>query len=293
MEREQTILFVDIVGSVELYSRLGDVKATELILGFLAELQEIVEQSGGRVLRSKGDELLCAFDSPMDAARAGCGMQRHTGKRNADEDEKLFIRVGFESGPVLFQNNDVYGDAVNMAARVTAEATRERILVTRKVACVLEPELGPVLRVWTSAAALKNKPDTVELIELCWREMTVPNTNPEPTKKQQQRAVVTFAGRDYELSRGGKPLTLGREDANQIFIPDPTNHVSGSHGQIEFRGGQIELVDTSTNGTYVAFGAESFKLVHRARLALHGAGRMCLGRPPEDPEAIVLEFTIQ
>lgn len=220
-------------------------------------------------------------------------MQRYAETRNREESEKLFIRIGFETGPLLSEKGELYGDAINMAARVAAETTRERILTTEATARRLEPDLVPYLRVWAANAALKNKSDAVELVELCWRKMTNATAEPEPPQKRCERAVITHGDKQYQLIRGAKPLTIGRSENNEIYIADPSSHISGSHGQIEFRGGQIELVDTSTNGTYVSIVGEPFKLVHKKRLALRDGGRMCLGRPPDDPAAVFLEFTVE
>jgi len=94
------------------------------------------------------------------------------------------------------------------------------------------------------------------------------------------------------LEPGGKPIKFGRGEANDLVIHDPSAFVSSSHGQIEFRGRAVEVVDTSRNGIYVAFGDGEFFLVDK-RLGLRASGRMTLGRAPHDDQAIVLEFKLE
>lgn len=73
LEQERTILFVDIAGSVELYSRVGNVKGKELVIALLRALHEIVERGKGTVERAIGDELLCLFDRADGRGAGGLG----------------------------------------------------------------------------------------------------------------------------------------------------------------------------------------------------------------------------
>ena len=93
----------------------------------------------------------------------------HTQERNQSAAEKLYLRIGFQAGPVLQEHNDLFGDTVNTAARVAAEAFRERILTTRATVDMFPREFAAVPRSWRSAA-LKGKDVTVDLMELIWRD---------------------------------------------------------------------------------------------------------------------------
>jgi adenylate cyclase len=291
--KELTVLFVDVSGWTDLCARIGDAAAKLIVDSLLSELREDVERCQGRIVKRIGDELMCVFNTSSDAASAACEMQRRADVRNRFQTEKLFLRIGFHSGPVLIEKDDFFGDTVNTAARVTAEAFRERILATRVAVEQFPEELASVVRPWRSAA-LRGKEASVELVELVWREgdgtFVRSRTMIMGTKLRCLR--LDYCGKEYILEAGGKPIKFGRGGTNEIVIYDPTSCVSSSHGQVEFRGGIVEVVDTSRNGIYVVFDGKPAVRVNN-RLALLSSGHMTLGRPPHDPQAISLDFTIE
>lgn len=291
--KQLTVLFVDVSGWTDLCARIGDAAAKLIVDSLLRELRENVMRYKGRIVKRIGDELMCLFDTSGDAASAACEMQRRADVRNRFETEKLFLRIGFHSGPVLIERGDLFGDTVNTAARVTAEAFRERILATRTAAEQFPEELVPLVRPWRSAA-LRGKEASVELVELVWRggDGTLVRSKTLIMGAKVSRLRLDYRGKESILEAGGKPIKFGRGGTNEIVIYDPTSCVSSSHGQVEFRGGIVEVVDTSRNGIYVVFDGEpAFRVIKR--LALHSSGHMTLGRPPHDPEAISLQFTIE
>ncbi|HSK29334.1 MAG TPA: adenylate/guanylate cyclase domain-containing protein [Candidatus Limnocylindria bacterium] len=288
-----TVLFVDVSGWTDLCARIGDAAAKAIVDSLLGELQGTVVQRGGKVVARIGDELMCLFDASTDAAQAACQMQHAADTRNRSETEKVFLHIGFHSGPVLVANNDVFGDTVNIAARVAAEASRERILATRAAAEQLPEELARLVRPWRSAA-LKGKEGPVDLVELVWREgeKTVVASKSMVMGALARCLRLNYLEQEFVLKAGGKPIKFGRGAANELVISDPTSYVSNSHGQVEFRGGAIEVVDTSRNGIFIAFENEPAFRVHH-RTVLRASGHMTLGLPPHDPRAIRVDFRIE
>ena len=291
--KELAVLFADVSGWTNLCARIGDAAAKMIVDSLLSELREDVECYRGRIIKRIGDELMCVFSTASDAASAACDMQRRADSRNRFETEKLFLRIGFHSGPVIIDKDDVFGDTVNTAARVTSEAFRERILATRKAVERFPEELLSLVRPWRSAG-LRGKEASVELVELVWREggntLVRSRTTVIGTKVRCLR--LDYGGKEFVLEKGGNPIKFGRGATNEIVIYDPTSCVSSSHGQVEFRGGVVDVVDTSRNGIYVVFDGEPPFRVNK-RLALLASGHMTLGRPPHDPQAISLQFTIE
>lgn len=291
--KQFTVLFVDVSGWTNLCARIGDAAAKLIVDSLLRELRKNVERYKGRIVKRIGDELMCLFDTSSDAASAACEMQRRADARNRIETEKLFLRIGFHSGPVLIEKNDLFGDTVNTAARVTAEAFRERILATRTAVEQFPEEIASIVRPWRSAA-LRGKEASIELVELVWREGdgTLVRSRTMIMGAKVRGLRLDYSGKEHILEAGGKPIKFGRGGTNEIVIYDPTSCVSSSHGQVEFRGGFVEVVDTSRNGIYVVFDGEPAFRVNK-RLALLSSGHMTLGRPPHDPQAISLQFTIE
>src|SRR5262249_22733469 len=113
---EVALLLADITGSTPLYEEVGDAAALGQIGESLERLRSIVTEEGGTFLRSKGDDVLCLFADPCSALRAARRMlsQQSTGS--------LAIHAGVHFGPVIHAHDDIFGDAVNLTARLAAIA---------------------------------------------------------------------------------------------------------------------------------------------------------------------------
>lgn len=292
--KEATVLFADVSGWTDLCARVGDTLAKRIVDPLFQQLGGLVERCNGRVIKRIGDELMCVFTSATDAAGAACEMQCYAEDRNRAASEKLYLRIGFHTGAVLQEHDDLFGDTVNTAARVVAEAFRERILMTRGSADLLPVEFAGIISPWRSAA-LKGKDAKVDLMELIWRDggsTVIRHKTTFMMKPEHKRLRIKFLAQEYLLSRGGGAIKFGRGSTNDLVIDDPSSFVSSSHGHIEFRGGVIEIVDTSRNGIYVEFAGEPVTRIN-TRTAIRGSGSMTLGLPPQDPRAVRIEFTVE
>lgn len=125
--RVLSVLFTDIVGSTEEAVRRGDREWRAALERHDTASRRVVEQFGGRVVKSTGDGVLAAFDEPGQAVRAGLSLV--SGLR----DTGTPIRVGIHSGEVELRGEDLAGLAVHLAARVEALAGPEEVLVSRTV----------------------------------------------------------------------------------------------------------------------------------------------------------------
>src|SRR5216117_1589243 len=114
--RQTTVLFADVSGSTKLYETAGDAVALTAIGRCIERMRKAAESTGGRVVKTIGDEIMALFPSP-DAA-AGAASEMHATIEQLPEvgGAKLGVRVGFHSGPVIQREDDVFGDTVNMAA---------------------------------------------------------------------------------------------------------------------------------------------------------------------------------
>jgi adenylate cyclase len=141
--RTLTIGFADLVGFTRATRRLSPAELTELIEDFQGIATGVVATCHGRVVKTVGDEVLFVADQPTDCAEIALRLL----ERLAEAPTLPDLRIGLALGPVLTRFGDVYGEAVNIAARLTTHARPGTILVDRNLAAVLEHDEHLRLRV--------------------------------------------------------------------------------------------------------------------------------------------------
>ena len=133
--RLAAILAADVAG----YSRLmgADEEGThERLRGHLRDLVDPkIKEHRGRIVKNTGDGMLAEFASVVDAVRCAAEIQRAMADRNAEtvEDKRITFRVGINLGDVIAEEDDIYGDGVNVAARLEALAEPGGICISRVV----------------------------------------------------------------------------------------------------------------------------------------------------------------
>ena len=132
--RLTAVLLADVVG----YSRLMCVDEDDTHIRLADCVKTLIEPTvalhEGRLVRSKGDGFLAEFDSAVNAVNCAVDIQRSLATRDdADGDRKLQLRIGINSGDVIVEENDIYGNSVNIAARLEGLAEPGGISVTSAV----------------------------------------------------------------------------------------------------------------------------------------------------------------
>jgi class 3 adenylate cyclase len=133
-----TFLFTDLKGSTELYERVGDLVAFDIVRAHFGILNEIVAAETGAVVKTIGDAVMATFPTPDRAVAAALRM-RDAMRRLNDErgSEDLLLKIGIHEGPclavVLNEQQDYFGQTVNVASRVQNLAVSRSILVTGSV----------------------------------------------------------------------------------------------------------------------------------------------------------------
>jgi class 3 adenylate cyclase len=138
-----TFLFTDLKGSTELYDRVGDLVAYDLVRAHFRVLNEIVAAEAGAVVKTIGDAVMATFPSPDRALAAALRMQQSV----QDIKNDMVIKIGIHEGPCLAvtlnDRLDYFGQTVNIAARVQGLADSRSILVTKSV--VEHPQVSKML----------------------------------------------------------------------------------------------------------------------------------------------------
>jgi adenylate cyclase len=276
-----TILFADVSGSTKLFETRGDLEARRLVAAILSALAEVTARHGGRVIKTIGDEIMCTFPGPMQGLLGSVDMQKRIAHDPSFAMDKLAIRIGLHHGDALIEDNDVYGDAVNTAARMASLAKREQIIATASTLKLLT-NAGMLRTRSVGQARVAGKQHPIDIVDVQWQEDTSNVTMVQRAIRLDGsgavkiRLLLRYRGQVLELDDLAPPFTLGR-DANSS-LPVDAEWVSRYHALIEYKRGYFMISDRSTNGTYVKLGEDEELRLHRDEIHLRKSGAISLGQ---------------
>ncbi len=289
---EVAILFADVVGSTQMYDKFGDTKASETVSDCLVVMKDATHKFNGTVIKTIGDEVMSTFPSVDEAMNAAVLMQAQITADNKQEDRiPVSIRIGCHYGPVVQEQNDIFGAAVHTANRMTSQAKAKQIIISGETVELLGPELQKQTR-QIDVATVRGRLDEVALFELLWNpeEATsmLPTIGWENRGKAAAKMILTFRDNEVEVSDKRKSVNLGRADDNDLVIKG--NLISRIHAKVELSRGKFVLVDQSTNGTFLqnVQGDETF--VRRDSTELGGEGTIGLGRAEEPGTSMAIHY---
>jgi adenylate cyclase len=274
------VVFADVVGSTKLYEVLGDAIAKRLVDECVDLMRGVVQQYGGRVIKTIGDEVMSVLPTADSGCLAVMDMQNKIEALPELSGVKRAIRAGFHYGAVIEENNDVFGDTVNLAARMSGLAKAKQIITTRSTV----EQMSPMLRTSTrrlAAIAVKGKADDVETYEVLWQvgdDLTAMATvtGEETATTNLAKLHLRYGAREMTLDTSASSIVVGRDETCQISVAD--RMASRHHARIERRRDKFYLVDQSTNGTFVAMDGEAEIILRREEMMLRGTGVIALGR---------------
>lgn len=286
-----TIVFADISGSTRLFEQRGDEVARETIQGLLHVCAEVVTVHGGEVVKTIGDEIMATFPCADRGVAAAMDMQRRVSGEELCTRERLALRIGLHHGDVLQEESDVFGAAVNTAARMTSLAKREQIITTAESVSGLAA--GTVRTRSLGKARMPGKRQLLDIVDIVWKDDTTNVTSFQGLDSlagthHDTRLALDYRSRTVMVDELSQPLVLGRDPAADVVVD--AEWVSRHHATLEYRRGFFVLVDASTNGTFVYLAADDPVFVHRDELLLRGHGCISLGQARDLDTALVLHF---
>jgi adenylate cyclase len=273
------VLFVDVSGSTAFFDRYGEVAGHGMVESCFKVLVPEIENRKGRIVKYMGDGFIAVFDGAAEAVEAATTMQTALADYNATRPDSARIRIhsGLNVGPVVVQaDGDVYGDTVNVAARVQHVAGPDQIYATKDVIEEL-PENSRDRARRVGAFPLRGKDEEVELYEVMWKLDGATVLFTKAMLHEEARLSVFFKGTVMEMPDTQSRFTIGRTAGNDLIVDDGA--VSREHAEFVRRKGAIYLVDRSTNGTYVRPQFGKPRHLHREEFLLDGSGEFSLGRP--------------
>ena len=292
---EVAILFADVVGSTQLYDKFGDTQASATVALCLDIMKEATYQHSGTVIKTIGDEVMSTFETVDEAMGAAVVMQsRITEASKKEGGIPVSIRIGCHYGPVVQEQNDIFGAAVHTANRMTSQAKARQIVLSGFSVEQMSPELKKQAR-QIDLATVRGRIDEVALYELVWQPDEA--TSMLPTIEWESKAarkgaklLVNFRDSSVEVTEHHKSINMGRAEDNELVIKG--NLISRIHAKIEMRRGKFILIDQSTNGTFVQNVLGNEKFVRRDSTELGSEGTIGLGRAEAPGSALAIYYKV-
>src|SRR5579872_7029239 len=129
----RAIMFTDMVGSTEMTAVLGDVRAVELLKAHDAIVRRSLEQHEGSEVKHLGDGIMASFGDVPASVECALKIQKELASYNENSRPSIHVRIGIHAGEPVEESNDLFGSAVQMAARICSVAQADSILVSREV----------------------------------------------------------------------------------------------------------------------------------------------------------------
>ena len=245
--REVTLLFTDIVGSTRFYERMGDIAGRQMVQTHNDLLFPLIESFGGRIIKTIGDSIMASFADPVRAVTCTVEMQKAIRAYNEEPSaaNRFQVRMGLHFGRAVVDERDLFGDAVNTAARVESRAQGDEILVSGAVKERVESAGVPI--VFLGKGEVKGKEDPLDFYLVNWqdldeetlrgswraREKKEPQAPPADQAAQAAQAAPRTAARgprveitagidtNRELAALPPQPTRGNPYLNRVMIPHP------------------------------------------------------------------------
>ena len=270
-----TVLFADITASTRLYFERGDVNAFALASSCLDVIDTQVRSAGGRVVKRLGDGVLAVFQIPAHAVAAAVQIRlAMADKAGTPGCEGVQVRSGIAAGEAVLAADDVYGDTVNVAARLATLADADEIFLSGRVYETLPADLRAQVRPFDQLT-LRNRPGSVLVYELVREEQDATVGAPLRIGASGVTLEIGHGERLFVVGPERPKLTIGRRVGCDIHLEH--DMVSRIHAEIALRRDKFVLNDRSRNGTYVYVDNGPVVRVSREEIVLSGSGRLVAG----------------
>ena len=290
-QKDKAVLFADISESGALYQKLGDAAARNVVNACIGALTAVVRKFDGELVKTLGDAVMCTFPNADVGVQAASEMQSAIANGRPGG-HPIGIHIGLHFGPVLLEDGDVFGDTVNVAAYLTAVATREQILTTE----VTENTLSPAFK--SSARAvfhtvLKSTGRGCVVYQIIWKSDPLDDTDVNIDSNRlipgdTGSLMVVMGDQRVRIGQWKPSIQIGRGPECDVIVMD--RYASRSHLTIRAMRTRFYLIDHSINGTFVTLKDSEEIHVLRGEMLLDRSGELSLGRSRAENPADVITF---
>jgi len=288
-------MFADVAGSTAMYENMGDDLARERISKALNALISISQRHQGVLVKTIGDEILVYFTDIDQAILAAGSIQKAMENDRSPETVGVSIRIGMQYGSTILEKDDIFGDTVNVAARIASMDKARQILCTKEIALKVKSiDLYNNMRPY-DRLRLKGKNVQLDVYMFAWEEesdmtnMATASSFTNPSRNDQAESLIlTYDNEPHTISVDTTSYIMGRGKDCDLLVKGDL--ISRHHSRIEHRRGKFVISDQSTNGTYIKTSGGQVIFLRREEYALFGSGQISLGRKIDHDNANIIYF---
>jgi adenylate cyclase len=235
------IMFTDVVGYTKLMGE-DEGKAFEILKKNRDIHKPIIERYGGRFIKELGDGMLCTFSSVTDSVLAAADIQTA-----CKADNSYSLRIGLHLSEVVFENNDVFGDGVNIAARIQSIANEGGILISETVQKSLSNKKGIETRL-RGHEMLKNVKEGINLYEVLitneYVVLPMHRKDKEQQTPQTEKSIAVLPFRNLSRDPEQEYFSDGIAEEIIVTLSNIENlKVIGRSTSFQFKGGAIPVME--------------------------------------------------
>ena len=212
------IMFTDIVGYTALMGN-DEQKAFAILNKNRALQKPIIEEYNGRWIKELGDGILASFNTVSDAVNAALKIQEACAAANDFQ-----LRIGIHLGEVVFENEDVFGDGVNIASRIQATASPGCIYISESVYHNISNKKD-ILTKFVKEETLKNVKEPIKIYEVMMMNKSIIATESKKENVPQKSiAVLPFANMSSDLH---DDMKIGSKDLVKLLQEKKGSSLNG------------------------------------------------------------------
>jgi class 3 adenylate cyclase len=218
------VLFTDVVASTKYFDRYGDTAGFAMVDRHAQLGASTVREFAGRVVKTIGDSVMAEFSDPVVCVRAAIELQRRLYNINEKlpERDRLQLRIGINYGSCFLQGGDLFGDAVNVAARITKHTGPGQILISSSVHRAIQKDPNFICHS-LGQMDFKGKEDKEEIFEVVWTDpLTYTSLRRSNTVALARGELLSPGLKVEDLIQRPEDLTRTPESQSSLTAPAKT-----------------------------------------------------------------------
>jgi class 3 adenylate cyclase len=244
-----TVLFTDVVGSTQLRTGRGDAFAQRILREHFALVRPYIEQHSGQEVKTMGDSFMVAFSSARGAVDCAISVQRALAEHNRNNPEQqVQVRMGMNTGETIREEGDLFGAAVDAAARIVAKAAGGQIFISETTRSVVG-SMEDIALVDRGPFWLKGFPERWRLYEVLWQEEKISTVAAPPhiaertpyVGRENERADLRRFLERAKSGHGSLVMIGGEPGVGKTRITEELEAEANRHGFLTLKGHCYEM----------------------------------------------------